>query len=91
RRFGADLTTRTVTPEFVDLMRFEIDRCRTLYRSADLGIAMLPERSAKCVRAAHTLYGRILDEIEGQRYDVFSSRASVSTFEKARLVARLVR
>ena len=29
-----------------DLMRFEIDRCRALYRSADRGIAMLPPSSA---------------------------------------------
>ena len=90
RRFGADLTSRTVTPEFVDLMRFEIDRCRELYRSAEAGVAMLPDRSAKCVSAALSLYGRILDEIEKQHYDVFTSRASVSTIEKARLVASLV-
>ena len=91
RRFGADLTERRVSPEFVDLMRFEIDRCRELYRSAEIGISMLPERSAKCVGAAHTLYGRILDKIEAQEYDVFTSRASVSTTEKARLVASLLR
>ncbi len=46
RRFGVDLTQRRVTPEFTDLMRFEVVRCRELYRSADLGLAMLPERSA---------------------------------------------
>ena len=91
RRFGTDLTERRVSPEFVELMRFEIDRCRTLYRSAEIGISMLPERSAKCVGAAHTLYGRILDKIEAQDYDVFTSRASVSTTEKARLVASLLR
>jgi phytoene synthase len=87
RRFGVDLADRRVSPEFVELMRFEIDRCRALYRSAEIGISMLPDRSAKCVGAAHTLYGRILDEIEAQDYDVFTSRASVSTAEKARLVA----
>lgn len=91
RRFGADLSARSVTPEFVELMKFEIERCRELYRSAEIGIAMLPDRSAKCVSAAHTLYGRILNEIEAQDYDVFTSRASVSTFEKARLVGRLLR
>ena len=57
REFGADLTERRVTPAFVELMRFEIDRCRELYRSAEIGIALLPDRSARCVRAAHTLYG----------------------------------
>ena len=56
-----------------------------------LGIAMLPDRSAKCVGAAHTLYGRILDRIEELDYDVFAGRASVSTFEKARLVTSLLR
>ena len=71
-------------------MQFEIDRCRELYRSAEIGIAMLPDRSAKCVLAAHTLYGRILDKIEAQHYDVFSGRASVSTTEKAVMVAKLL-
>ncbi len=91
RTFGADLTDRRVTPEFVELMRFEIERCRELYRSAEVGISMLPDRSAKCVGAAHTLYGRILDKIEAQQYDVFESRASVSTMEKAKLVGSLLR
>lgn len=91
RRFGADLTQRAVTPEFVALMQFEIDRCRELYRSADIGISMLPDRSAKAIRAAFTLYGRILDKIEAQQYDVFTSRASVSTTKKAAMVAKLLR
>ena len=91
RRFDVDLTQRTVSSEFVELMRFEIDRCRELYRSAEIGISMLPDRSGKCVGAAHTLYGRILDKIEAQNYDVFDSRASVSTMEKAKLVGSLLR
>ena len=63
-RFGVDLAERRCTPEFVALMRFEIERCRELYRHAEEGIAMLPGRSARCVAAAHDLYGRILDRIE---------------------------
>jgi phytoene synthase len=89
-RFGVDLADRQVSPPFVELMRFEIARCRELYASAEVGIAMLPDRSAKCVGAAHTLYGRILDKIEAQGYDVFTSRASVSTVEKAALVVKLL-
>lgn len=88
--FGVELADRRVTPEFIELMQFEIERCRALYRSAELGIAMLPDRSAKCVGAAHALYGRILDKIEEQHYDVFSSRASVSTAEKAAMVTKLL-
>lgn len=91
RRFGVDLTQRRVTPGFIELMRFEIERCRTLYRSGEQGIAMLPERSARCIRAAHGLYGGILERIEAQDYDVFTRRASVSTTAKAVTVARLLR
>jgi 15-cis-phytoene synthase len=71
-------------------MRFEIARCRELYDSADLGIAMLPERSGRCIVAARTLYSRILDKIEAQGHDVFSSRAGISTARKAVMVATLV-
>ena len=71
-------------------MRFEIDRCRRLYAAADLGVGMLPPQSAKCILAARTLYSRILDKIEAQHYDVFAQRATVSTSEKAAMVARLL-
>jgi phytoene synthase len=91
RRFGVDLTERRCSAAFVELMRFEIERCRALYASAELGIAMLPDRSARCIRAAHTLYSGILDEIERQQYDVFARRATVSTIRKAVVVARLLR
>lgn len=89
-RFGVDLTERWCTPELRDLMRFEIARCRELYASADLGIAMLPDRSARCIRAAHTLYSRILTRIEDQDYDVFTARATVSTPAKAVVVGQMV-
>ena len=69
-------------------MRFEIDRCRGLYRSADEGIALLPPASARCVRTARVLYSGILDRIEDADYDVFSRRARVPTRRKARLAAR---
>jgi phytoene synthase len=90
RRFGVDLTERRVTPQFVELMQFEIARCRELYASADLGLSMLPPQSARCIGAARVLYGRILEKIEAQGYDVFSKRARVSTAEKAAMVAKLV-
>jgi phytoene synthase len=87
-RFDVDLTERRRSSEFVALMRFEIDRCRELYRSAEVGIDMLPHRSAQCIRAAHTVYARILDEIERLDYDVFARRARVPTSAKLALTAR---
>ncbi len=90
RRFGVRLHDREVTAAFVEVMQFEIARCRSLYVSADLGIAMLPPRSARCIRAARNLYSGILERIEAQNYDVFSRRASVPTWQKAIVVGRLV-
>jgi phytoene synthase len=90
RRFGADPALRRVTPAWVELMRFEIDRARELYRSADLGIALLPPSSARCVRSARVLYSRILERIEAAGYDVFSARARVPTWQKATTVGRVL-
>ncbi|MEX2658453.1 MAG: phytoene/squalene synthase family protein, partial [Acidimicrobiales bacterium] len=92
RRFGAApaLAERRATDGFVELMRFEIDRCRALYASADLGMRLLPPSSARCIVAARALYSRILDRIEAQGHDVFTSRARVPTWQKATMVAEVV-
>jgi phytoene synthase len=88
-RFAVDVRRRTVDDDWRALMRFEIERARSLYASADLGIAMLPPASARCVEAARVLYARILERIERADYDVFSARARVPTFEKSAVVARV--
>jgi phytoene synthase len=93
RKFGAEaaLRERRVTPELVDLLRFEIARTRELYDSADLGVGMLPPASARCIAGARALYSRILERIEENGYDVFSKRARVPAWEKLAVAARLVR
>lgn len=93
RRFGAAgaLARRTVTPEWVELLRFEIARTRSLYESVDRGIELLPPSSARCVRAARVLYARILDVIEANGYDVFTRRATIPTWQKALTVATSMR
>lgn len=76
-RFGVDLARREADPAFVELMRFEIARCRELYTAAAPGVGMLPPRSARCVGAAHRMYAAILTEIERRGHDVFAGRAVV--------------
>ena len=90
RRFGAEdaFATRTATPAFRELMRFEIERTRGLYAIADTGLAYLPGRSGRCIRAARGLYARILDEIEALDHDVFSGRARVPTWQKVTTAGR---
>jgi phytoene synthase len=85
--FGADPHDRTVSPAWIELMRFEIDRTRRLYESSDEGLALLPPRSAASIGTARRLYAGILDRIEAAGYDVFSGRARVSTGRKLATVA----
>lgn len=90
RRFGVDLSLRTVTPQWRACLAFEIARNRELYAHADTGIALLPPRSARCVGAARVLYARILDRIERAGYDVFTARVRVPTWRKALTTARIL-
>ena len=90
RRFGADPADRRVSPQWREVMRFEVERNRALYREADAGIPLLPGASARCVSTARTLYARILDRIEARDYDVFTDRARVPTWHKAALSARVL-
>lgn len=89
RRFGADPHRRVVDDAWVQLMQFEINRCRDLYRSADLGVDLLPPASARCVGAARTLYSEILERIEAAGYDVFTKRAVVPLARKVAIGGRL--
>jgi phytoene synthase len=88
RRFGADPWLRRSTPEWRQLMTFEIARTREYYASADRGLPMLPPASQRCIRAARMLYSEILDRIEASDGDIFRSRARVSTARKAFVVGR---
>jgi phytoene synthase len=90
QRFEADPWARRPTPAWRALMRFEIERTREYYASADVGITLLPPSSARCVRAARQLYAEILDRIERAGGDVFSGRARVPTARKAFVVGRTV-
>ncbi len=91
RKFGADPWLRKATPEWCDLMAFEIARTRRYYESADLGIPMLPPTSARCIRGARMLYSGILDEIEKAGYDVFARRVRVPTWKKLAVAFRMLR
>jgi phytoene synthase len=90
RRFGVDIWSRSVTPQWQALMAFQLERNRGLYRTADRGIPMLPARSARCVGTARVLYAQILDRIERAEYDVFSKRIRVPTWRKAATAGRIM-
>jgi 15-cis-phytoene synthase len=65
-----------------NFMRFQISRARQLYAEALPGVAMLGRDGRFAIAAAGELYRGILSEIESNDYDVFRSRASMSTWNK---------
>ncbi len=89
-----DLATFDVDPEatlagrpsgrFRELMEFEVARARGYYASARLGVPSLSRAGQMATLASARLYGKILDRIEQNDYDVFQRRAVVDRREKFR-------
>jgi phytoene synthase len=80
REFGVDRErlARGIADESIrNLLAWEIERARGLYRDAAPGFDLVHPTSRDCLRTAATLYGEILDRIEERDYDVFSSRVVV--------------
>jgi phytoene synthase len=79
---------RTATPEFLDLMKFQIDRARTyLERSLELAHYLPPSgRAVYCVMRG--LYGGLLEAIARSPESVLTRRVSLSMVQKVGCVAR---
>jgi squalene synthase HpnC len=91
KHFGVSddaLGSRVLTPQFRDLMRYEVARARALFErgrplidkvGGDLGFEL-----AMMWQGGIT----ILDKIEAVGYDVFHRRPALKTTDKARIIAR---
>jgi phytoene synthase len=87
-RFGVDrrmLERRTLTPEIVEALKFQIERVRELKREAENGISLLAPESRPCIEAASELYCGIVDEVEKISYEVFKLRAKTSTLRRLKV------
>jgi phytoene synthase len=86
RRFGyteTDLAAGLVNEPFRELMRFEIERARLLYRTGAEGLRHLPNDGSRFTATAMgVIYAGILRAIERRNYDVFSGRARLSLPQK---------
>jgi phytoene synthase len=77
-----DLLNGVVDERWQELMRFQIQRARKFFASAESGISALSPDARFPVCAALMLYRGILGVIERNRYDVFRQRAYVPGFQK---------
>lgn len=83
-RFGVtedDLKARRITPAFIDLLNFEIDRAMHYYSHAARGIRFLATGQWG-VRSGLHIYRAILTHIRRQDYDVFSHRAGDNVWQR---------
>ncbi|MEY2872077.1 MAG: hypothetical protein RL526_217, partial [Actinomycetota bacterium] len=79
------LERRSLTPQIIEALKFQIGRVRGLQSEANLGINLLSPDSQACIRAASELYCGIVDEVEKIDYQVFTTRAKTSTWRRARV------
>ncbi len=77
-----DLLQRRVTPNFVRLLKFQIDRAREAYTDAFSHIHLLNRDSQLCVKLMGAIYADILTAVERNGYNVFDHRAFVPLYRK---------
>ena len=85
-----DIAQGRVTDNWRQFMKFQIDRTRQLYEASWEGVKMLEREGQFAIGAASVFYQGILDEIEKNDYDVFTRRASLSTWGKATRIPALI-
>ncbi|MDX1617161.1 MAG: squalene/phytoene synthase family protein [Balneolaceae bacterium] len=86
----SDLFSHRMSDSFVGLMKFQIERARAYYDRADEGIEMLERDSRLPVYLARYNYGRILDKIEDNGYNIFSQRAYLNATEKISILPGII-
>jgi len=92
-RFGiseSDLKNFNLNENFIELMKFQINRARKYYNLADKGIPLLEKDSRLPVYLARFNYARILDKIEENNYQVFEQRAYLNSTEKLAILPKVL-
>lgn len=90
RRFGIteqDITARRVTREFLDLVRFEIDRARDFFTRGERLIPMVTRISRPCPAIISAVYQALLDQMERRAGDVLTRRITLPSPMKVRIAA----
>jgi squalene synthase HpnC len=93
-RFGvveADLDRPSATPDFKQLLRFEVDRAEEFLRRGLPLVDLMPRALASDIWLFVQGGLRILAKIRAQNYDVLARRPRVSKFDQFRLLAGCLR
>lgn len=85
-----DLFNYELSENFIEMMKFQIQRAENYYESADKGIPMLNRDSRLPVMLAKENYNRILSKIQENNYQVFSQRAYLNSTEKFSILPKVI-
>lgn len=88
-KFGVteeQILAKKVDQNYVDFMKFQIERAKMYYERARRGVFMLAPESRLPVQSSLDAYGRILDKIEENGFDTLSTRAYVGKWEKLSMI-----
>ena len=83
----ADIAAGRITPDFIGLLEFEIERTEAYYRNARIGVRRLATGRVG-VMAGLEVYRAILPGIRRNGYDVFTRRAGTTRRQKIGLALR---
>ncbi len=82
-----DLRNKRVTSEFVLFMKFQVKRARNYLASGVRLFPLLDKQSRQCPETMTHVYEILLDQIEKLGYDTLNNRASLSKFQKFKLLS----
>jgi len=88
-RFGVteeQIFDQRMDENYVNMMKFQIQRARNYYERARRGVFMLAPESRLPVQSSLDAYGKILDKIEANGYDTLNYRAYVDKWEKLSII-----
>ena len=79
------LNERVITPQIRSALQAQIKRVRVLQKESEFGISLLDASSRPCIEAASELYCGIVDEVEKIDYEIFTKRATTSTWRRLKV------
>ena len=78
-----------VDANFQKLIEYEIERTKSIYKIAELGIKELPKQARYTILLASRVYGDILNQIKRNNYQILNQRAVVSKKRKLFIALKL--
>lgn len=84
-----DLKSKKVSKNLKELLKYEIQRTKGIYKLAELGIKDLPPAAQYTILLASKVYSDILNQIKRNKFEILSKRAVVSKPRKILIALRV--